>query len=70
MRAHLVTVPQTGEDPSRSVYCATNAEATAMRAALWEPLRDAIKKSDVSIEQVDVPTDKPGLIAYLNELIG
>jgi hypothetical protein len=70
MRLHLVTVPPMLEgESSWRVFCGTGAEATAERIKFYNS--GAVKKkSDITIEQVDVPTDKGGLLAYLNALVG
>lgn len=41
----------------------SQAEASAVRAAA---VRDGAKRKDVETEAVDVPTDKAGLLAFLN----
>lgn len=41
----------------------SQAEASAVRAAA---VRDGAKRKDVETEAVDVPTDKTGLLAFLN----
>jgi len=43
-------------------------EATDARQSLVDAY--GVKKSSVSIDEVDVPTDKPGLLRFLNELVG
>ncbi len=73
MRLYLVTVPLGGDDivPYVRRFCGTGADATAQRLSYFETFREnGLKKSDITIEQVDVPTDKPGLLAYLNGLVG
>ena len=46
----------------------SDAEARAMRRALMEA--HGLKMVDVAYDQVEVPTDKHGLIAYVNGLLG
>lgn len=41
----------------------SQAEASAVRAAA---VRDGAKRKDVETETVDVPTDKAGLLGFLN----
>lgn len=60
MRCYLVKAP------GAQRYAATNADARATRDGLVVDL--AVKKSEVSIEQVDVPLAKPLLLDVLNEL--
>ena len=72
MRLHLVTVPHEGVDGRR--FCGTRADAVAERTRVWTEGYGwtegrAGKRSDITIEPVDVPTDKAGLIAYLNRLV-
>lgn len=73
MRLYLVTRPAPFW---KRVYCSTGADATQERMAQFAGLRNSpdedaatIKKSDITVEQVDVPTDKAGLLAYLNDLV-
>lgn len=48
----------------------TQAEARTLRIELEEPLKEikAAKRPKVAVEEVDVPTDKQGLLAFLNSL--
>lgn len=46
-----------------SSWQGSQAEASAVRAAA---VRDGAKRKDVETEAVDVPTDKAGLLAFLN----
>ena len=41
--------------------------ARAARRTLWES--DGGRKMDIAIAEVEVPTNKEGLIAFLNELM-
>lgn len=61
MRCYLVKAPDA------CVYAGTNAAAREARRQLVEEL--GCKKSEVTIEQVDVPTAKDDLIGYLNRLL-
>lgn len=73
MRLYLVTVPAGVNDAwfPKARYAGTGAEATARRLSYFEAFREhGVKKSDITIEQVDVPTDKAGLLGYLNGIVG
>jgi len=71
MKLHLVTVPAEANTNTPRVFCGTGAEATATRMTIYEEIRDqGFRKADILIEPVDVPTDKSGLIDYLNTLLG
>ena len=43
-------------------------EARKVRQSLVDEFKFKFRKMDVSIEDADVPTDKAGLIAFLNKL--
>lgn len=60
MRCYLVT------GPGAKRYASTNADARATRDELVEQL--GVKKKDVDIEQVDVPTAKAELLEFINGL--
>lgn len=60
MRCYLVT------GPGAKRYASTNADARATRDHLVDLLD--CKKKDVEIEQVDIPTAKPDLLAFINGL--
>lgn len=60
MRCYLVT------GPGAKRYASTNADARATRDQLVEQL--GVKKKDVDIEQVDVPTAKAELLEFINGL--
>lgn len=47
-------------------YASTNADARETRETLMAE-RD-VKKKDVTIEQVEVPADKAGLLGFINGL--
>ena len=61
MKCYLVTAP------GATRYAATNALARETKAKLVEEL--GCKKSEVTIEQTEVPTAKHDLIAHLNEIM-
>lgn len=47
-------------------YGSTNADAKVKRDELMEAR--GVKKKDVTIEQVEVPADKAGLLEFINGL--
>ena len=54
-----------------TTYAGTQADARAKRIELEAPHK-ALKPKDrpaVTVGEVDVPTDKAGLLAYLNKLV-
>jgi hypothetical protein len=56
--------PASGE--SRRAYAGSKAAATHERIAVFDSVRGKLRKTDIDIEEVDVPTDKVGLIDWLN----
>ena len=70
MRAYRIEVPHSIEDkPAVVRFAGTQADATAARMALFDEWRGQVKKSDITIKEVEVPTDKAGLVAFLNALV-
>lgn len=65
MRTYQVTA-QEGETVLATRYGSTQADAREKRDALVEQF--SIKKSQVTIEEVDVSLAKPELLAFINEL--
>lgn len=66
MRCYLVTVPavKDGKQPKR--YAGTQADARKVREELVEEFD--VKKSSITIEEVEVPTAKAELLAFINGL--
>jgi hypothetical protein len=64
-KAYLVTASDT-EGVVAKRYAGTAALAKATRNELIEKL--GAKKSDVTIEDCDIPSDKNGLLAFINEV--
>lgn len=60
MRAYLVT------GGGRRRYGATQADSKAKRDEIVEAT--GVKKSEVSIEEAEVPMDKPSLLEFINGL--
>lgn len=48
-------------------FAATQAEAKAAKADVAEAT--GLKPKEVIVEQTDVPTDKPSLLAFINSLV-
>lgn len=53
-------------------FAGTQADARKTRIELETPFKHLKPKDrpEVTVEEVEVPTDKKGLIEYLNELVG
>lgn len=67
MRCHKVTAVDAEGFILATRLAATTADAKQVRDELVE--RFDVHKRDVNIEKHEVPADKPGLLAYLNELL-
>ena len=54
------------------LFAGTQADARKVRIAFEAPFKELKPKErpEVTVEEVDVPTDKAGLLAYLNGLVG
>jgi len=52
-------------------FAGTQADARKARIELEAPFKELKPKErpDVAVEEVDVPTDKAGLLSYLNHLV-
>lgn len=61
MRLYLVHV--TKPDVKKFAWVGSQAEAAAARASFTS---DGHKRADIETKEVDVPTDKKGLIEFLN----
>lgn len=53
-------------------FAGTQADARKTRIDFEAPFKSLKPKDrpEVKVEEIDVPTDKKGLIEYLNELVG
>jgi hypothetical protein len=51
-----------------SQWAGTQADARSIRIAFEEPLKEikAAKRPKVIVDEIDVPTDKQGLLKFLN----
>lgn len=74
MKLYLITNPGLAvkdfSDASRE-YSGTQADARKVRITEEAQYKDMKPKDrpTVAVEEVDVPTDKAGLLAYLNKLV-
>lgn len=74
MKLYLITNPGLAvkdfSNPHRK-YAGTQADARKVRIAEESHYKDMKPKDrpTVTVEEVDVPTDKAGLLAYLNKLV-
>lgn len=57
---------------SKSKFAGSQADARKTRIEFEAPFKHLKPKDrpEVTVEEVDVPTDKAGLISYLNALVG
>jgi len=73
MRAYTVTHPglpvKDGDTKPFLQYAGTQGDAAAVKRDLWDQHRDAgsVKRNDIAIDEVEIPTDKKGLISWINE---
>lgn len=70
MRLYKISAAIESKDLSDAVlrirYVGSQSEAVAARKALLEL---GAKRKDIDSLEVDVPTDKAGLMAFLNQLV-
>ena len=71
MKLYKITAPA-ADDTNKVAFAGTQADARKVRIAFEAPFKSLKPKErpDVAVEEVDVPTDKAGLLAYLNHLVG
>ena len=69
MKLYKITAPA-ADDTNKVAFAGTQADARKVRIAFEAPFKELKPKErpDVAVEEVDVPTDKAGLLAYLNHL--
>ena len=76
MKLYKITRPiheLNGEDvDDMTQFAGSQADARKARIELETPFKHLKPKDrpEVTVEEVDVPTDKKGLIEFLNELVG
>ena len=70
MRAYVVTasVPAEDEDEDFKQYAGSQSDAAAIKRKLFEDYRDSgLKRGSIETSEVEIPTNKAGLISWLNE---
>jgi len=72
MRAYTVThsgIPQKDGDTKPFLkYAGSQSQAADAKRELWDANRDnGIKRSDIEVTEIEIPTHKAGLIDWLNE---
>lgn len=76
MKLYTITRPVqelNGDDvDGKIIFAGTQADARKKRIELEAEFKHLKVKErpEVTVEEVDVPTDKAGLISYLNALVG
>ena len=70
MKLYKITAPA-ADDTNKVAFAGSQADARKTRIAFEAPFKELKPKErpDVVVEEVDVPTDKAGLLAYLNHLV-
>ena len=66
MKLYKTTARLDDRDVTR--WTGTQSDSKKARMELAE--EHGLKKTEVEIEEVEVPTNKPGLLAFLNENLG
>ena len=70
MKLYKITAPA-ADDTNKIAFAGSQADARKARIELEAPFK-ALKPKDrpeVKVIELDVPTDKKGLIEFLNELV-
>lgn len=72
MRCYKVTADVDNGDGENTIkvtkYVGTNIDMHKARQQIVDDHN--IKKKDLEVEQVDIPTDKSGLLDFINNLVG
>lgn len=73
MRAYKVsaTVEECSDDGRPHVvtkFAGTQADARTARQAIVD--EHGVKKKDVALDEIEIPTDKAGLLGFVNNLVG
>ena len=70
MKLYKITAPA-ADDTNKIAFAGTQADARKVRIAFEAPFKELKPKErpDVVVEEVDVPTDKAGLLSHLNHLV-
>ena len=71
MKLYKITAPA-ADDANKIAFAGSQADARKARIELETPFKHLKPKDrpEVTVEEVEVPTDKKGLIEYLNGLVG
>jgi hypothetical protein len=73
MRAYTVTHPglpaKDGDTKPFLRYAGKQSDAADIKRDLWEEHRDdgKVKRNDIAIDEIEIPTDKAGLISWIND---
>ena len=68
MRLYKVQVTAGDENnPARAKWAGTQGDASSARRTLCAAHGLGPRSAEVTVEQVEVPTDKAGLLSFLNE---
>ena len=70
MKLYKITAPA-ADDTNKIAFAGSQADARKTRIDFEAPFKYLKPKDrpDVVVEEVDVPTDKAGLLVYLNHLV-
>ena len=71
MKLYKITAPA-ADDTNKIVFAGSQADARKARIDFEAPFKSLKPKDrpEVKVEEIDVPTDKKGLIDFLNGLVG
>ena len=71
MKLYKITAPA-ADDTNKIAFTGSQADARKARIELEAPFKSLKPKDrpEVTVEEIDVPTDKKGLIDFLNDLVG
>lgn len=70
MRAYTVTatLPIDGDQVPTTRYAGSQSEAAGIKRDWFESHKEAgLKRGSIEIDEVEIPTNKAGLIPWLNE---
>ena len=71
MKLYKITAPA-ADDTNKVAFVGSQADARKARIDFEVPFKHLKPKDrpEVKVEEIDVPTDKKGLIEFLNGLVG
>ncbi len=74
MRAYTVTAnlpSEDGDSVPTTKYAGSQSEAAAIKRDWFEEHKaDGLKRGSIEIDEMEIPTNKAGLIPWLNENLG